>query len=308
MESGRSYAAPGLDALRSSTVASSIETTLDLFSRADFMTGLALGGLGLLALSVIDAEVDWGLVLAAAMLIAIQATIGRRLGLLLSVALLAAGGWLLERWGSESRAGLAAAWTAMAAGGALLATRSGLPEVSWIVWLTPLLGLVGASLLVRWRPRLHLGPLFLISAFGIWATVPETREARALLGIALPLGWATLRKRASLGWPGAAALTSVVAWVAATGGEARHASIVGGWACLGLLLVLPLAERLQGRLLKPRPWVIYPAHGCFVLIASRVIGLWEAPALTALFAVLALVAVTLALAPRLATRAGLERR
>jgi hypothetical protein len=95
--------------------------------------------------------------------------------------------------------------------------------------------------------------LYAISAAGVFACVPDTEQAAALLGASLPLavsGWPLGRAR--LGPPGAAAATALLIWVAAVGGRGREAAIIGAVGCLGLLATLPagrwLAGRIDGRL------------------------------------------------------------
>jgi dTDP-4-dehydrorhamnose 3,5-epimerase len=115
-----------------------------------------------------------------------------------------------------------------------------------------------------------LGALFLITAFGIWATVPDTHGARVLLGAAVPLALGTTHLvGARLTSAGAFALAGLVVWIGATGGEARPASIIGAWASLGLLLILPIA---MGRLRSYRVAFLLIGQGLFVFVTARIIG------------------------------------
>ena len=72
---------------------------------------------------------------------------------------------------------------------------------------------------------------------------------------------------------GAFALAGLLIWVTALGSAARPASIIAGWACLG---VLPLVPWL-GLSKKPiNRYAIVGTHLLVVLVASRFIGSWEA--------------------------------
>jgi hypothetical protein len=151
-----------------------------------------------------------------------------------------------------------------------------------------------------------------ISAFGIWVTVPETETARALLGAAIPLAVGTLPPiRARLGYAGAFALAGLLVWVVATGGEARPGSIIGGWACIGAIAILPHYNPPPRTLVGGKRVLTVLLHGLLVLVASRVIGLWESGP-TALIAVLGVfvgVYVALGLLPSIRTeRAALTSK
>jgi hypothetical protein len=126
--------------------------------------------------------------------------------------------------------------------------------------------------------------LYAVTAFGVFAAVPDTEEAAALLGASLPvvlLGWPF--GQAHLGRAGAASATAVLVWVSALGGRGRPPSIVGAVACLGLLLALPggqwVAHWMAARgLLHPSRTFLWPvpvlaAQVTVVWVASRVAGL-----------------------------------
>jgi hypothetical protein len=93
--------------------------------------------------------------------------------------------------------------------------------------------------------------------------------------------------RAGLGYVGAYPLVAVMVWATAVGGEGRPASIIGGWACLGALVILPLYRRSLRTWIEARPWLALLFHAVLVGVASRVIGLWESVGL-AVVAALAL--------------------
>jgi hypothetical protein len=141
--------------------------------------------------------------------------------------------------------------------------------------------------------------LLLLTAGGIYATVPDTEQARVLLAVALPLAVLVRPARsATLGRAGAVVVGGLFVWVVVTGGHGRPGSIVGGLACGGLLLADPVARGLAGRTLLDRVPLgpvgglgVGSAHLVVVLVASRVAGLRDSAAAAAFVAVGLLVAV-----------------
>jgi hypothetical protein len=136
--------------------------------------------------------------------------------------------------------------------------------------------------------------LFAITAAGIFLAVPDTEQAGALLGVALPvalLGWPF--RLASLGRAGSGAVTVLAVWTAAIGGRAAQGSIVAGCACLALLVGLAVGRFFASsdmdlrRRLRPAsadgpvvgfgraewtesPVLVVIAHGVLVLFAARI--------------------------------------
>lgn len=252
-----------------------IQTLVDLLGRVEFIAGLTAGSvaLALLASAIPGAHLrPWGLAVGLATLATIHAAIGRRLGFTLATALVAVGGWLISEWTSTKKKASPFGWVLIVAGAVLAVSRGEIPE-PWIQVGGVVVIIVAGSILRRWGSlNQHLvGPLFAITAFGIWSTVPETNGARGLLGLAIPLAFATLKPiEARLTTGGAFTVATVVVWVGATGGSARPASAIGAWASLGLLVILPL---VSARLRTAPRWPILAAHGAIVLISARVIGL-----------------------------------
>lgn len=139
--------------------------------------------------------------------------------------------------------------------------------------------------------KLALGPvLSLVSLAGVYTTVPDTERALVVLGAAVPLavlGWPLAL--ATLGRAGASATVGLLAWVAVTDGSARPGSVVGAIACLGILLVEPVARTLRGQEppdpspdaavvdRDPAGWrlamPVILAHLALVAVAARVAGL-----------------------------------
>jgi hypothetical protein len=156
--------------------------------------------------------------------------------------------------------------------------------VTWVPWFVLVVVVVGGALAAdcdEANARVGLVPVMLaMTAAGMWTTVPDTEQVLVVIGVLGPM--------ALLGWPvpraahGAAiyGVIGLLAWVAAVGGRGRPGSVVGGVACLGLLLAEPVARRALGRRAgpPPGPWTWrYLAtlfvHGSVVLVAARVAGL-----------------------------------
>jgi hypothetical protein len=223
-----------------------------------------------------------GLLFAGAVGVALGWTVGLPSGLAFGLLGLAGAGaagrtWSV-RWAAAPLA-VAGAW--------LVAFRSGLTLDAGLSLLVAAALVLGSSMLAdfddRWGGR-GLGPvLVLVSAVGVYATVPDTEQAMAALGAAIPLavlGWPW--PLATLGRAGAYALAGIILWVVGAGGAGRGSSVVGGVACLGLLAVEPLARRLHpGRrsVLDRLPdghrgvAVAVVAQAGLVYVAARVAGL-----------------------------------
>ena len=123
--------------------------------------------------------------------------------------------------------------------------------------------------------------LFVVTALGVYATVPDTELVGAVLGASLPLvllGWPVCL--ASLGRVGGAAATALLLWAGAAGGGGRPASIVAVVVCLGLLVGAPLGTTLLPRAaarlrrVPPTPLLLalVASHAVVVLTAARVAG------------------------------------
>lgn len=261
---------------------------VDLVSRAEFLGGLLSGAAALAFVKVAGlgrGEAGWGVATAATTIAATYATFGRRLGLTIGLLILMLGGWLLQRGQSQDGddGSAAVGWIVAIVGAVVVTVRGGLPGSAWIQFGTPAFILLFGYWLSRWRTLPHqtlLGPLFAISAFGIWVTVPETSTARILLGSALVLQFATLRfidLRVSLA--GAFVVAATVGWIAGDSGAARPGSIIGAWGAAGVLVLIPWAVEL-GRTVSKR-WIV-AIHVGLVFMSTRVFGLWESAANAAL--------------------------
>jgi hypothetical protein len=168
----------------------------------------------------------------------------------------------------------------------LLALAPAVPSTGWVRALvagTAAVGSVAASRTdAEWGITGLTPVLYAITAFGVFAAVPDTEEAAALLGASLPAalaGWPLGRAR--LGRGGAGTATALVVWVAAVGGRGRPPSIVGAVACLGLLVTLPAGRWLARRIGCPGgvprfghgAVPVLVAHTAVVALASRVAGI-----------------------------------
>ncbi len=178
-------------------------------------------------------------------------------------------------------------------GALVLAAHTQVPPVPththahWIAPLTVISIVVGAPLVADFDRRFHDRGwpmvLYAVSVVGVFYTVPDTERALVLLGVVIPLlflGWPVVFS--SLGNAGAYTAVGVLVWVSATEGRGRHTAIIGGVACLGLLVVEPLARAFRGgrttlfdRMPASASMVVPTAaiHLALVFVASRVAGI-----------------------------------
>jgi hypothetical protein len=172
----------------------------------------------------------------------------------------------------------------------LLASRGDLVEADWIRILVVAATVVGGTLVAdfdrRWRHAGFPPVLLAVSVVGVYFSVPDTEQASVLLGATLPmvlLGWP--RALAGLGSAGAYSAVGLLVWTTAAGGWARPSSIVGGIACLGLMVVEPLARAVRPHVssvldaVGRRWWGVAPvaaSHLLLVYVASRWAGLQPA--------------------------------
>ncbi|MFI5053310.1 MAG: hypothetical protein ACHQDE_03020, partial [Acidimicrobiia bacterium] len=81
--------------------------------------------------------------------------------------------------------------------------------------------------------------------------------------------------------PGVSAVTGLLVWTATIDGVGRTGSIVGGIACLGVLVLVPLAG--WGRTARGHQWVLLATQLAYVAFVARVAGFrqsaWAAAAL-----------------------------
>lgn len=264
-----------------------ILTLLDLLTRPEFLVGLGAAAVATVIFLLIpqDRVHGWGVALAVSVLVGIHLTVGQRVLLTVGLMLLGVGGLLLDRPGSEREQHYNPGWAMVAAGAVLVALRGDSSPLTW-TWITvPVVILLIGAALSLWSigPHRHLlGSLVAVTAFGIWVTIPNTDLARVLLGASLPLAVSTLGPiGATITRAGAYTLAGMVVSIAADGGHDRPASIIGAWACIGILALLPavvVAIRRKPMLSNLQVFVL---HALLVLVASRVIGMWHNPLLAA---------------------------
>ncbi len=198
--------------------------------------------------------------------------------LVVGLALLAGGEWLARGVGWCRRA----LWLVPGA----VVVGASLPD-GWPFWMRVVAtaaAAIAGSLAVatnRDAPRL-VPPLFAISAVAVYFCVPDTEASVVLVGALLAGAvWIVVpRARASVG---VGSLTGLFAWVAVDGGVGRPGSVIGGVACLGVLVLLPLVRRPRwtARALV----VVLLVQVALVVYESRVAGAessgWAALALSA---------------------------
>jgi hypothetical protein len=187
-------------------------------------------------------------------------------------------------------------------GASLLTTNTDLPSPHWVHTLVIVTVTIGGTLVAdfdrRHRDRGWAPMMFAVSALGVYFTVPDTERAMLLLGAALPivmLGWPF--PLASFGGVGSYSCVGALAWVSAFDGRGRLSAIVGGMACLGLLVAEPVARLLRQNArgffdALPRDPLVAIVIGfgqlVLVFVASRIIGMWSDARQAVLLAILEL--------------------
>jgi hypothetical protein len=173
------------------------------------------------------------------------------------------------------------------------------PQISgnWVRALAFVVVLVGGTTIIGFDRRYAqagLGPVALAAtATGVYLCVPDTEQALPLVGAFLAvglLGWP--KPLASLGSAGACAAVGLIVWTAAAGGRGRAGSIVGGMACLGIVLLEPPVRSLLRARARPaprKPWVrdalvIAGLHFGVVIVCSRIAGLRSSAEIAAIIA------------------------
>jgi hypothetical protein len=222
--------------------------------------------------------------------------VGLLLGLAVTLVCLAGRVWHQRRHAREPTPVVGVALAAAGAAGVVLTVDQPPAPVLPVGVVLVAAGVVAALLADfdrRWR---HLGlmPLLLaVSAAGVWAAVPDVEAALVVLGTTVAmtlLGWPSPLVASgpppSLGTAGAIGVAALFVWTVAAGSAGRPAAVAGGLACLGVLVVEPVARRLGPGLPVPtgrtgRRRVGRSALGAqlvLVAVAARVVGRVERPA------------------------------
>lgn len=291
-----------------------IVTIVELLSRTDYWIGVGGGVVALAAFWLARDKTPtpgWGVSIALITTIGIQFVVGQHLGILAGVALMGIGGFLLDRSyrnREESKdSNPQAGWLLIVVGAITIGART-VTDVPWLSVALPVVAIGIGYALTFWinsPKRGSVGMLFLITAAGMWVTIPETDAARLLLGVASPLAIATTSViNARLSLTGAFALAGTVTWVTATGGVDRPSSIIAGWAAFGLLALVPILTPALGRLSTLRMILV---HFGWVALVTRVFGLWDslgAALIGVVLAVIAVVAIDRALPSRAKATSG----
>lgn len=275
---------------------------------AEFRTGLIAGASAAVIGAFVGLVWRWrrsepapivGLLVGGAAMATVLSAVGVSRRLALGLLVLAVAGAIHGR----IRRGFLVAWLVAVPGAWLVTDATGLSLDPRLEWLGIALVAVSAPAVAsadRYLGSVALGPALLgLSVVGIFFAIPDTEDALILLGVALPvalLGWPA--RLGSLGTTGAYVMVGVVTWTILRGGYGRPGSIAGAMACLGLLVVIPLAHTMAGASSRwPLPSVslrdvilILTAHLGVVAVASRVV------AVPGSFAMAAAMGVTLLLA------------
>ncbi len=201
---------------------------------------------------------------------------------------------------------------AVAVGGAGATLAAASPEVGGgplvLLTATAVVTAVLAVDLERRRGAPAVAVLVAGSAVGMFLTAPDTDALVVILAVLLAVAAAlVLRPPADEaaeelvpGWQplpgGMVALLALLLWALAEGGRPRPGSVVGGVACLGLLVLEPVVHRLVGdRRTEARTEAVIVIQAVVVVVASRVVGFREGAAEAAVLAVPLLAAAALAL-------------
>jgi hypothetical protein len=277
-----------------------------LLSDEGFRVALVAAALGVVLVVVL---IRRDVVLLGHPFVAVVATllgfrVEHRLGapLVVGLALLVVGDWLATATGTW------AARLTFAVPGALVLGAS-LPEgfafslrttvVVAIVLLAPLVVVFATR-----DPRLAAA-MFAVSAVGLYACVPDTEHAKVLLAALVIAGALGIDPRLPA-TVGVSALTGLFVWTSAVGGHGRPGSVLGAIACLGVLVVGPLAG--WARVGRASPWLVIPVQVALVAYLSRAAGFQETVAGAAALAVPALAVVGAVLAIAVRRQAGATRR
>lgn len=128
--------------------------------------------------------------------------------------------------------------------------------------------------------------LLAVTVLGVYVTTPDTDHAVILAGAVLPvallgalrlgLGPGSVLGLGSglgpgLGVVGSSLVAGLVSWVVVTDGAGRPGAVVGGFACLGLLVLEPVVRRASR--VRPDTLALATVHVVLVAVCSRVAGL-----------------------------------
>jgi len=276
-------------------------TLAELFTHPGFLGGLLAGSVALITLFLVSRILKspvpgWALALVIGAVTVLMLGHNLEWAFVLGIGLVAVAGAILDlaalvkprEW---QKVALALAWVLVLPPAAGLAWLAGLPGIDWVTLAAPVVMLGAGAAIRQYRgspfDRL-LGPMLALSILGIWATVPETDMIRVILGTAIVMALATLPPiNARPISAGAFSLAGLLVWLTAYGGAARPGSIIAGWACLGVLVMIPLL----GLSRKPiGHTAVVGIHLIVIFVASRLMGSWESTVATLIGIVALLIA------------------
>lgn len=107
--------------------------------------------------------------------------------------------------------------------------------------------------------------LMLGTTWGVFVCVPETGPVHSVLGAMVPAAVLGVAMRWRPNPIALAPLIGVLLWSAAAGGVTRPGSVVGGLACVGVLVLVPLVPRSHFLL-------VFVVDALLVLFVARVAG------------------------------------
>jgi hypothetical protein len=182
--------------------------------------------------------------------------------LVVAVFLLAAGALVARNRSFAFRA------AAVAPGAVVLVTLAAPGTPGWsrgLVFVAVLIASPSSEIVDHRLPSLAFA-FIALSSLGVYATVPDTEQARSLVGALLPVAVAAVASHRLSESVGPSVSVAFVAWGGLVGGVGRPGSVVGAIGCLGVLALGPLAR------LSP-PIRLIVVHLVVVALASRVVGL-----------------------------------
>ena len=256
----------------------------DLLALEGFQTGLLFGFVAALGVALVvvvgRSSRPWaGAAVALAGLAALDD--------LYEVDVVAVAGVALVIVGGHFAASRAPAWqlAAVVPGTVVFVQGADLDRPGWAVPTVVGATLVGGVLTASYDRVVGargLAPMLLAgTALGIYLTTPDTEHSAILLGAAVPVALLSCPwPLASLGVGGSFAAVALLSWVVALDGVGRDGAVVGGVACLGMLVVEPVVRWMaHGRGIPPAPVplryaaMVVVLHVGVVAVCSRVGGL-----------------------------------
>lgn len=150
------------------------------------------------------------------------------------------------------------------------------PEVwpAWIRVVAMLVTLVGGLLTVDADRRVQrlVPPLLAIGALGVYLCVPDTEMPKVVLGALVAAAAIGLEPRLRHRG-GVAAVIGLFVWAVSIGGIGRAGSVVGGLACLGVVVLIPVVRWSATN--RVRVVVLAAVQVALVVYVSRVAGFEE---------------------------------